>query len=84
MTKEEFNILTDFVLENLKRENPFRITTSALFKVINYDIQFYKGHKRLYDDFLKHYNEMNPSYKFKEYYKSEKIDKQFDIEFWQL
>lgn len=54
MTKEEFSILNDFIIENLKKKNPFAITASRLFKVINYDIKFTTGHKKLYDDFIKY------------------------------
>ncbi|MBV6420449.1 MAG: hypothetical protein DAHOPDDO_01691 [Ignavibacteriaceae bacterium] len=81
MTKEEFNIINDFILENLKKENPFRITTSVLFKVINYNIQFRSGHKALYDSFIKYCVGSSPTYKVKSFWKSESYDKQFDIEF---
>ncbi len=81
MSKEQFNILNDFISENLKKENPFVITTTRLFGVLNYDIRFKSGHKELYDSFLEYCEKLNPSYNVKSYYKSEEYDKQFDIEF---
>lgn len=83
MTKDQFDMLTDFISENLKKENPFVITTTKLFSVINYDIELKSGHKELYDNFLKYYEELNPPYNVKSYYKSEEYDKLFDIEFHQ-
>ena len=84
MTKEQFNMLNEFILENLKKGNPFVITTTRLFGVINYDIRFKSGHKELYDSFLKYCEELHPPYNVKSYYKSEEDDDQFDIEFRQL
>lgn len=81
MNKEQFNILNDFILENLKKENPFVITTTKLFSVINYNIKFKSGHKESYNNFLKYCEELNPPYNVKSFYKSEEYDKQFDIEF---
>ncbi|MHB8581189.1 MAG: hypothetical protein ACYDA4_15205 [Ignavibacteriaceae bacterium] len=83
MTIEEFNILNQFILGKLKEENPFIITTTSLFNVINYDIRLKSGHNELYKDFRKYCNEFNPPYKVKSHYKSEESDKQFDIEFYQ-
>lgn len=84
MTKNEFNVLNQFVLENLKKENPFVITTTRLFKTINYDLGNRKGHNSLYDDFIKYCNELRPPYNVKAFYRSEDSDDQFDIEFRQL
>jgi hypothetical protein len=84
MTKDEFYILNNYLLKNLKEENPFVITTTKLFGVINYDIRFKNGHKELYDSFLKYCEEQNPPYNVKSFYKSEEYDKQFDIELRQL
>ena len=83
MSKEEFNTLNNFILDNLKKENPFRITTSRLFSVINHNIQFSKGHNDLYSELLKYCEELNSPYNVKAHYKSEEVDKQFDIEFLQ-
>lgn len=84
MTRSEFNILNQFVMENLKKENPFVITTTRLFKVISLDLANRKGHNSLYDDFIKLCNELNPSYNVKAFYRSKDSDEQFDIEFRQL
>jgi len=43
MTRSEFNVLNQFIVENLKKENPFVITTTRLFKVINLDLANRKG-----------------------------------------
>ncbi|GMU97208.1 hypothetical protein [Ignavibacterium album] len=84
MTINEFNVLNEFVLENLKKENPFVITTSRLFKVIGYDISLRKGHNSLYDELIRFCNEVRPPYNVKAFYRSEDSDDQFDIEFRQL
>ena len=84
MTRSEFNVLNQFIVENLKKENPFVITTTRLFKVINLDLANRKGHNSLYDDFIKLCNELNPSYNVKAFYRSKDSDDQFDIEFRQL
>lgn len=84
MTRDEFNVLNQFVVENLKKENPFVITTTRLFNVINYDLANRKGHNSLYDDFIKLCNELNPSYNVKAFYRSKDSDDQFDSEFRQL
>ncbi len=84
MTKEEFDTLNDFILANIKIENPFIITTSRLFKVINCDIQFTSGHKKLYNDFVKYCEEFPTAYNVNSHLYPEGSDKQFDIEFRQL
>lgn len=84
MTRSEFNVLNQFLVENLKKENPFVITTTRLFKVINYDLANRKGHNFLFDDFIKLCNELNPSCNVKAFYRSKDSDDQFDIEFRQL
>ncbi len=81
MSKEEFNILNEFILDNLKKENPFCITTTRLFKVINYDLGLRKGHNSLYNNFIKCCDKYRPPYNVNSFYKSEDIDDQFDIEF---
>ena len=82
MTKSEFNILNQFILENLEKKNPFIITTTRLFKVINYDIHLRTGHNALYNDFLKFCEELRPPYNVNHAYRFENSDEQFDIEFY--
>lgn len=81
MTENEFNTLKDFINKKLEEENSFAITTSRLFRLINYDIQFSSGHNKLYNEFLECCEKYNPTFSVKSVYKSEGKDKQFDILF---
>ena len=81
MTKTEFNILNVFVLKNLKKNNPFVITTTRFFKIINHDIHLRKGHNELYEGFLKNYKEAKVPYNVEHCYRFENADEQFDLSF---
>jgi|GEM_PF-3786470 hypothetical protein len=81
MTKEQFNILNNSILENLKSKNPFSVTTTELFSWINFDIKLKSGHTKLYDEFIKYCNELTPPYSVNSFYKHSENDRQFDIEF---
>lgn len=79
MTKEQFLLIDNFILENLNNQNPFTTTTTKLLGLIRGEINF-KGNNDFYDEFLKYCRELEVEYNVKAFSEFDE-DKPFDIQF---